>query len=93
MGADQDSLLEAMEQQSISIAKAGVVCTLSARTAVIAAANPKGGHYDRKKTTLENLAMKGPLFSRFDLVYILEDKADELRDEFLAKHVLDIHGQ
>jgi len=51
------ALLEAMEQQSVSVAKAGIVCNLSARSAVIAAANPIGGHYNRAKTICENLKM------------------------------------
>lgn len=55
LGHQQQALLEAMEQQSVSMAKAGVVCTLPARTSVIAAANPIGGHYNRGKTVSENL--------------------------------------
>jgi DNA helicase MCM8 len=57
MGAEHCALLEAMEQQTISIAKAGMVCSLSARCSVISAANPVGGHYDRAKTVCENLKM------------------------------------
>ena len=72
------ALLEAMEQQSISVAKAGMVCTLPSRTSVLAAANPVGGHYDKAKTVAENLRMSGPLLSRFDLVFIIMDKADEV---------------
>ena len=55
--APRQALLEAMEQQSISVAKAGIVCTLSARTAVLAAANPVGGHYRRDRTVCENLKL------------------------------------
>lgn len=55
MGSQHQSLLEAMEQQCISIAKAGIVCTLPARTSILAAANPIGGHYNRAKTVSENL--------------------------------------
>lgn len=72
------ALLEAMEQQCISIAKAGIVCSLPARTSILAAANPVGGHYNKAKTVSENLKMKGPLLSRFDLVFILLDKPDEV---------------
>jgi DNA helicase MCM8 len=61
MGIDYQALLEAMEQQSISIAKAGIVCNLNARTSVIAAANPSGGHYNRGRTVSENLKMKAAL--------------------------------
>ena len=60
------ALLEAMEQQSISIAKAGIVCTLSARTAVLAAANPVGGHYRRDRTVCENLKLPSNVRPRPD---------------------------
>lgn len=68
-----------MEQQSISIAKAGIVCSLPARTSILAAANPIGGHYNKAKTVSENLKMNSALLSRFDLVFILLDKPDEVK--------------
>jgi len=91
MSCDQAALLEAMEQQSISVAKAGIVCTLSARTAILAAANPIGGHYNRNKTILENLNMKAPLLSRFDLVFILVDKPNGGHDDAIADYVVEMH--
>ena len=57
MGSQHQALLEAMEQQSISIAKAGIVCTLPARTSILEAANPVGGHYNKGKTVSENLKL------------------------------------
>ncbi|CAI5722468.1 unnamed protein product [Hyaloperonospora brassicae] len=93
MGIDYQALLEAMEQQSISIAKAGIVCSLNARTSVIAAANPSGGHYDRSQSVRENLKMKAPLLSRFDLVFILLDRPDEERDRLLSEHVMNSHAR
>eukprot|EP00644_Phytophthora_capsici_P007855 jgi/Phyca11/126486/e_gw1.63.8.1 len=92
MGIDYQALLEAMEQQSISIAKAGIVCNLNARTSVIAAANPSGGHYDRSRSVGENLKLKAALLSRFDLVFILLDRPDEERDRLLSEHVLNSHA-
>jgi DNA helicase MCM8 len=62
---DHHALLEAMEQQSISIAKAGIVCSLPTRTSIIAAANPVGGHYNKTKTVSENLKMNAALLSVF----------------------------
>ncbi|KAI5705663.1 hypothetical protein M8J75_000698 [Diaphorina citri] len=88
MSAQHQALLEAMEQQSISIAKASVVCSLPARTSVIAAANPVGGHYNRAKTVAENLRMGQALLSRFDLVFILLDNPDEHLDTLLSEHVM-----
>eukprot|EP01084_Bolivina_argentea_P083976 151985_1 len=88
MGAQHSALLEAMEQQSISIAKSGMVCTLSARTSVIAAANPCGGHYDASKTISENIKMSAPLLSRFDLLFLLLDKPDIKHDQRLSEHVM-----
>jgi DNA helicase MCM8 len=93
MGIDYQALLEAMEQQSISIAKAGIVCTLNARTSVIAAANPSGGHYNRSRSVGENLKMKAALLSRFDLVFILLDRPDEERDRLLSEHVMRMHAR
>jgi len=91
MNGEQQALLEAMEQQSISIAKAGIVCSLSARAAVIAAANPVGGHYNRAKTVCENLKMSPAIMSRFDVVFILLDSPDEDRDHLLSEHVMARH--
>ncbi|KAK3887660.1 hypothetical protein Pcinc_008244 [Petrolisthes cinctipes] len=92
MSNQHQALLEAMEQQCISIAKAGIVCSLPARTSILAAANPVGGHYNKAKTVSENLKMKGPLLSRFDLVFILLDKPDEELDCLLSEHVMALHS-
>ena len=92
MPNEHQSLLEAMEQQSISVAKAGIVCTLMARTSIIAAANPAGGHYDRAKTIAENLKISPALLSRFDLIFILLDKPNEAIDQRLSEHVMALHG-
>jgi len=92
MTTDHNALLEAMEQQSISIAKAGIICTLPARTSVIAAANPVGGHYNMSKTVAENLKMNTALLSRFDLIFILMDKPDGEMDQYLSNHVMALHS-
>ncbi|KAM8947570.1 DNA helicase MCM8 [Pelodytes ibericus] len=88
MGNQHQALLEAMEQQSISLAKAGIVCSLPARTSIIAAANPVGGHYNKGKTVSENLKMGSALLSRFDLVFILLDTPNEDHDHLLSEHVM-----
>eukprot|EP00669_Euglena_mutabilis_P014762 TRINITY_DN9962_c0_g1_i1.p1 TRINITY_DN9962_c0_g1~~TRINITY_DN9962_c0_g1_i1.p1 ORF type:complete len:438 (-),score=84.93 TRINITY_DN9962_c0_g1_i1:143-1348(-) len=85
-------LLETMEQQRISIAKAGIVCNLPARTSILAAANPASGHYDRAKTVAENLKLPPAILSRFDLIYILLDTADHDRDRMLSNHVMRLHS-
>ncbi|KAJ8601178.1 hypothetical protein CTAYLR_009917 [Chrysophaeum taylorii] len=83
-------LLEAMEQQRVSISKAGVVATLSARTAVLAAANPVGGQYDKSRSIAENLSkLAAPVLSRFDLIFLVLDDPDARRDNLLSRHVLD----
>ncbi|XP_076426817.1 DNA helicase MCM8 isoform X2 [Peromyscus maniculatus bairdii] len=92
MGNQHQALLEAMEQQSISLAKAGVVCSLPARTSIIAAANPVGGHYNKAKTVSENLKMGSALLSRFDLVFILLDTPNEQQDHLLSEHVIAIRA-
>ncbi|XP_043991966.1 DNA helicase MCM8 [Gambusia affinis] len=88
LGSQQQALLEAMEQQSVSLAKAGIVSSLPARTSVVAAANPVGGHYNRGKTVSENLKMGSALLSRFDVVFLLLDIPDESHDRRLSEHVM-----
>ena len=79
------ALLEAMEQQSISLAKSGVSCSVKAKTAILAAANPVGGHYNKSKSVSENLKLHPALLSRFDLVFILIDKPNEV--ELVSKEL------
>lgn len=86
-----DGLLEAMEQQQVSIAKAGVVATLPARCSVIAAANPKHGNYNMSKTVAENLNMARPILSRFDLVFILRDRADKDQDRLVSSNIMNLY--
>lgn len=81
------SLLQAMEQQTVSVAKAGVLCALPARTSIIAAANPSGGHYDKGRTVSQNLKIWPTILSRFDLVFILLDRADSHLDKLLTEHI------
>ncbi|CAI6003192.1 unnamed protein product [Closterium sp. NIES-65] len=92
MGNEQQALLEAMEQQSVSVAKAGLLANFSARTAVLAAANPVGGHYNRARTLNENLKLSAALLSRFDLIFILLDRPDHHTDQRLSEHVLQMHA-
>ncbi|XP_069395002.1 DNA helicase MCM8 [Paralichthys olivaceus] len=88
LGNQQQALLEAMEQQSVSLAKAGIVSSLPARTSVVAAANPVGGHYNRGRTVSENLKLGSALLSRFDVVFLLLDIPDESHDRRLSEHVM-----
>ncbi|KAK8939204.1 hypothetical protein KSP39_PZI011216 [Platanthera zijinensis] len=87
------SIHEAMEQQSISISKAGIVTSLQARCSVIAAANPIGGRYDSSKTLSQNVELTDPIISRFDILCIVKDIADPVIDEMLAKFVVDSHAR
>ena len=88
---DRTSIHEAMEQQSISISKAGIVTSLSARCAVIAAANPIGGRYDPQLTFSENVDLTDPILSRFDCLCVLKDDIDIFKDEALADFVVCSH--
>lgn len=88
---DRTSIHEAMEQQSISISKAGIVASLQARCSVIAAANPIGGRYDPSMTFSENVNLSEPIMSRFDILCVVRDEADPMQDERLAKFVVSSH--
>jgi len=88
---DRTSIHEAMEQQSISISKAGIVTTLQARCAVIAAANPLKGRYDSSITFVENVDLSDPILSRFDILAVVRDHVDNVRDEMLADFVVTNH--
>ena len=90
--SQHSALLEAMEQQTISIAKAGMIVSLPARTSIFAAANPVGGHYNRSKSVSENIQLSSPLLSRFDLVFVLVDDANESADQALSHHVMRLHA-
>ncbi|CAB4252436.1 similar to Saccharomyces cerevisiae YPR019W MCM4 Essential helicase component of heterohexameric MCM2-7 complexes which bind pre- replication complexes on DNA and melt DNA prior to replication [Maudiozyma barnettii] len=80
-------LHEVMEQQTISVAKAGIITTLNARTSILASANPIGSRYNPNLPVTENIDLPPPLLSRFDLVYLVLDKVDESNDRELANHL------
>lgn len=86
--ADRSALHEAMEQQTVSIAKAGIVATLKAQTAIIAAANPYSGRYDRYKTPTQNIRLPPSLLSRFDLIFVVVDKPNKADDAQMAEFIL-----
>merc|ERR1739844_47454 len=84
-------LHEVMEQQTLSIAKAGVICQLNARTSILAAANPIESQWNNKKTIVENIKLPPTLMSRFDLVFLILDPQDELYDKRLARHLVGLY--
>jgi len=88
---DRVAIHEAMEQQTVSIAKAGIVAKLNARATVIAAGNPKLGRYIAERGLSENINLPPTILSRFDLIFILIDKPGT-EDELLASHILDVHA-
>ncbi|CAB1416454.1 unnamed protein product [Pleuronectes platessa] len=90
---DQVAIHEAMEQQTISITKAGVKATLNARTSILAAANPVGGRYDRSKSLKQNVNLSAPIMSRFDLFFILVDDCNEVTDYAIARRIVDLHSR
>lgn len=89
--ADRTSIHEAMEQQSISIAKAGIVTTLQARCGIIAAANPTRGRYNPTIPFQQNVELTEPILSRFDILCVVKDTVDPVADELLARFVVDSH--
>jgi DNA replication licensing factor MCM6 len=88
---DQVAIHEAMEQQTISIAKAGIHATLNARSSILAAANPINGRYDRSQTLRYNVNISAPIMSRFDLFFVIFDEKREDDDFSIATHIVNMH--
>uniref|UniRef100_A0A672KY74 DNA helicase n=1 Tax=Sinocyclocheilus grahami TaxID=75366 RepID=A0A672KY74_SINGR len=90
---DQVAIHEAMEQQTISITKAGVKATLNAHTSILAAANPIDGRYNRAKSLKQNVNMSAPIMCRFDLFFILVGECNEVTDYAIARRIVDLHAR
>ncbi|KAG9233792.1 MCM2/3/5 family-domain-containing protein [Amylocarpus encephaloides] len=89
--ATRSVLHEVMEQQTVSIAKAGIITTLNARTSILASANPIGSKYNPSLPVPQNIDLPPTLLSRFDLVYLILDRIDETNDRRLARHLLSMY--
>ncbi|KAG8228953.1 hypothetical protein J437_LFUL007704 [Ladona fulva] len=84
-------LHEVMEQQTLSIAKAGIICQLNARTSILAAANPSESQWNKNKTIIENIQLPHTLMSRFDLIFLMLDPQNEVYDQRLARHLVSLY--
>ena len=89
--ATRSVLHEVMEQQTVSVAKAGIITTLNARTSILASANPIGSRYNPDMSVPQNIDLPPTLLSRFDLIYLILDRVDEKTDKRLAKHLLSLY--
>jgi len=90
---DRSAMHEAMEQQSISVAKAGINATLNSRCAVLGAANPQYGRFEVHENISQQIDLPPPLISRFDLIFALLDKPDREKDSRIANHILKLHTE
>ncbi len=88
---DRSSIHEALEQRTVSVAKAGIVATLNARCSIIAAANPKFGRYITSRSAAENINLPVTILSRFDLIWIVRDEPKTESDQIKAQHILRLH--
>ena len=89
--SDRTAIHEVMEQQTISISKAGISTTLNARTSILAAANPLYGRYNTRLSPVDNINLPAALLSRFDVMFLILDKPSRDDDERLAQHVTHVH--
>ena len=85
-------VFQVMEQQTLSIAKAGIICQLNARTSILAAANPVESQWNKNKTIIENIMLPHTLMSRFDLIFLMLDPQNELFDRRLAHHLVSLYA-
>ncbi len=88
---DRVAIHEAMEQHTVSVAKGGIVATLNARTAILAAANPTLGRYEPHRTVAENISLPVTILSRFDLIFVLKDVPNKELDSKMSEHILELH--
>ena len=88
---DRVAIHEAMEQHTVSVAKGGIVATLNARTAILAAANPALGRYEPHRTVAENISLPVTILSRFDLIFVLRDVPNKEADGKMSEHILEMH--
>ena len=88
---DRVAIHEAMEQQTISVAKAGITTVLNSRSSVLAATNPVFGRYDNYKSASENINLMMTILSRFDLIFLVRDVRDKERDKMICQHVMGVH--
>ena len=89
--ADRVAIHEAMEQQTISVAKAGITTRLNSRTSILAAANPVFGRLDSMKQIAEQIELQTTILSRFDCIFLVVDKNTEEHNKKISKHILDLH--
>lgn len=90
---DSGAILESMEQQTVSVAKAGIIATLNTRTSILAAANPEFGRFDKNILLVEQINLPAVILSRFDLIFIIRDEAIEEVDRNIARHMLELHHE
>jgi replicative DNA helicase Mcm len=88
---DRVAIHEAMEQHTVSVAKGGIVATLNARTAILAAANPSLGRYEPHRTVAENISLPVTILSRFDVIFVLRDVPSKEVDSRMSEHILELH--
>jgi DNA helicase MCM8 len=81
-----------MEQQTISIAKGGIIGSLSARCTLMACANPATGHYQRSRSILDNIRISNAILSRFDLIFLMLDDPDMDKDKLLSEHIMKVRN-